>query len=35
MTQLTKEQLLEFIRNNNNKLDVDGAYPRSDWWGFK
>lgn len=35
MTQPTKEQLLEFIRNNNNKLDVDGAYPRSDWWRFK
>ncbi|MFW3641865.1 hypothetical protein ACN9US_10435 [Staphylococcus caprae] len=34
MTQPTKEELLEFIRNNN-KLDVDGAYPRSDWWKFK
>ncbi|MEB5628944.1 hypothetical protein [Staphylococcus capitis] len=34
MTQPTKEELLEFIRNNN-KLDVDGAYPRSDWWRFK
>ncbi|QDW94822.1 hypothetical protein [Staphylococcus caprae] len=33
MTQLTKEQLLEFIRNN--KLDVDESYPRSDWWRFK
>ena len=34
MTQPTKEKLLEFIRNNN-KLDIDGAYPRSDWWRFK
>ncbi|MFW3528823.1 hypothetical protein [Staphylococcus caprae] len=33
MTQPTKEKILEFIRNN--KLDVDGAYPRSDWWRFK
>ncbi|MDK6296544.1 hypothetical protein QP156_00625 [Staphylococcus caprae] len=33
MTQPTKQQIEEFIRNN--KLDVDESYPRSDWWRFK
>lgn len=33
MAEVTKEQLLEFIRNN--ELDLDESYPRSDWWRFK
>lgn len=33
MTKVTKEQLLEFIRNND--LDLDESYPRSDWWKFR
>ncbi|PTU82093.1 hypothetical protein BUZ67_04030 [Staphylococcus pasteuri] len=33
MTQPTREQIEEFVRNN--KLDVDESYPRSDWWKFK
>lgn len=33
MTQPTKEQIEEYIRNN--KLDIDESYPRSDWWKFK
>lgn len=33
MTKVTKEQLLEFIRNN--ELDLDESYPRSDWWKFR
>lgn len=33
MAEVTKEQLLEFIRNN--ELDLDESYPRSDWWKFK
>ena len=33
MTKVTKEQLLEFIRNND--LDWDESYPRSDWWKFR
>lgn len=30
---MTKEQILEFIRNNY--LDWDESYPRSDWWKFR
>lgn len=33
MAKITKEQLLEFIRNND--LDLDESYPRSDWWKFR
>lgn len=33
MAEITKEQLLEFIRNN--ELDLDESYPRSDWWKFR
>ncbi|WP_154836100.1 hypothetical protein [Staphylococcus pasteuri] len=33
MTQPTKQQIEEFVRNN--KLDFDESYPRSDWWKFK
>ena len=33
MAEVTKEQVLEFIRNNN--LDSDESYPRSDWWKFR
>lgn len=33
MAEVTKEQLLEFIRNN--ELDLDEGYPRSDWWKFR
>lgn len=33
MEEVTKEQLLEFIRNN--ELDLDESYPRSDWWKFR
>lgn len=33
MAEVTKEQLLEFIRNN--ELDLDESYPRSDWWKFR
>lgn len=33
MAEVTKEQLLEFIRNND--LDLDESYPRSDWWKFR
>lgn len=33
MTKVTKEQLLDFIRNND--LDLDESYPRSDWWKFR
>lgn len=33
MTQPTREQIEEFVRNN--KLDVDESYPRSDWWKFR
>ena len=32
MAEVTKEQLLEFIRNND--LDWDESYPR-DWWKFR
>jgi len=30
---ITKEQVSEFIRNND--LDWDESYPRSDWWKFR
>lgn len=33
MAEITKEQVLEFIRNND--LDWDESYPRSDWWKFR
>ncbi|MCG1913976.1 hypothetical protein K4U25_08615 [Staphylococcus epidermidis] len=33
MAEVTKKQLLEFIRNN--ELDLDESYPRSDWWKFR
>lgn len=33
MAEVTKEQLLEFIRNND--LDLDESYPRSDWWKYR
>lgn len=33
MAEVTKEQLLKFIRNND--LDLDESYPRSDWWKFR
>ena len=33
MAGITKEQVLEFIRNND--LDLDESYPRSDWWKFR
>ena len=33
MAEVTKERLLEFIRNN--ELDLDESYPRSDWWKFR
>lgn len=33
MARITKEQVLEFIRNND--LDLDESYPRSDWWKFR
>lgn len=33
MVGITKEQVLEFIRNND--LDWDESYPRSDWWKFR
>ncbi|MGK8937162.1 hypothetical protein [Staphylococcus epidermidis] len=33
MAEVTKGQLLEFIRNN--ELDLDESYPRSDWWKFR
>lgn len=33
MAEVTKEQVLEFIRNND--LDWDESYPRSDWWKFR
>ena len=33
MAEVTKKQLLEFIRNND--LDLDESYPRSDWWKFR
>ncbi|KAB2161309.1 MULTISPECIES: hypothetical protein [Staphylococcus] len=33
MAEVTKEQLLEFIKNN--ELDLDESYPRSDWWKFR
>lgn len=33
MAEVTKERLLEFIRNND--LDWDESYPRSDWWKFR
>lgn len=33
MAEITKEQLLEFIRNKD--LDLDESVPRSDWWKFR
>ncbi|MDS3916667.1 hypothetical protein [Staphylococcus hominis] len=33
MAGITKEQVLELIRNND--LDWDESYPRSDWWKFR
>lgn len=33
MAGITKEQVLELIRNND--LDWDENYPRSDWWKFR
>ncbi|MCG2397654.1 hypothetical protein K4V26_05670 [Staphylococcus epidermidis] len=33
MAEVTRKQLLEFIRNN--ELDLDESYPRSDWWKFR
>lgn len=33
MVEITKEQLLEFIRNKD--LDLDESYPRSDWCKFR
>ncbi|MEJ7529175.1 hypothetical protein WL526_04315 [Staphylococcus hominis] len=33
MARITKEQVLEFIRNND--LDLDESYTRSDWWKFR
>ena len=33
MAGITREQVLEFIRNND--LDWDESYPRSDWWKFR
>lgn len=33
MAGITKEQILEFVRNND--LDWDESYPRSDWWKFR
>ena len=33
MAEITKEQILEFVRNND--LDWDESYPRSDWWKFR
>ncbi|MGZ9521739.1 hypothetical protein ACXXHI_00345 [Staphylococcus epidermidis] len=33
MAEITKEQLLEFIKNKD--LDLDESYPRSDWWKFR
>ena len=33
MAGITKEQVSEFIRNND--LDWDESYPRSDWWKFR
>ncbi|MGX0208440.1 hypothetical protein [Staphylococcus epidermidis] len=33
MAGITKEQVLEFVRNND--LDWDESYPRSDWWKFR
>ena len=33
MAEVTKERLLEFIRNND--LNLDESYPRSDWWKFR
>lgn len=33
MAEITKEQVLEFIKNND--LDWDESYPRSDWWKFR
>ena len=33
MAGITKEQVLEFIRNND--LDLDESYTRSDWWKFR
>lgn len=33
MVGITKEQVLEFVRNND--LDWDESYPRSDWWKFR
>ena len=33
MARITREQVLEFIRNND--LDLDESYPRSDWWKFR
>ncbi|MCG1165560.1 MAG: hypothetical protein E7G51_11825 [Staphylococcus epidermidis] len=33
MAEVTKERLLEFVRNND--LDLDESYPRSDWWKFR
>jgi len=33
MAGITREQVLEFIKNND--LDWDESYPRSDWWKFR
>lgn len=33
MAEISKEQVLEFIKNND--LDWDESYPRSDWWKFR
>lgn len=33
MAGINKEQVLEFVRNND--LDWDESYPRSDWWKFR
>ncbi|MCG1174842.1 hypothetical protein K4Q63_03475 [Staphylococcus epidermidis] len=33
MAGITKEQVSEFIRNND--LDWDESYPRSEWWKFR
>lgn len=31
----TKQQIEEYIKNNNLNVDVDESYPRSDWWKFR
>lgn len=31
----TKQQIEEYIKNNNLDVDVDESYPRSDWWKFR